>query len=81
MWPSLLCSATDSVQAIFVGDLRPRDLLCVRMARSDHDVFFRYVFEGFRTRLSAPERALVESFACILEELEARRIALEVIDD
>jgi hypothetical protein len=80
-WPSLLCSATDSIQAIFVGDLRPRDLLCVRMARSDHDAFFHYVFEGFRARLSEPERALVESFACILEELEARRIALEVIDD
>ena len=31
--------------------------------------------------LRAPERALVEGFACILEELEARRIALEVIDD
>lgn len=82
-WPSLLYSATDSIQAIFVGDLRPRDLLCVRMARSDHDAFFRYVLEGFRARagLREPERALVEGFACILEELEARRIALEVIDD
>lgn len=80
-WPSLLSSATDYIEALFVGDLRPSDLQCVRMARSDHDVYFAYAFEDFRAKLGEADRVLVESFVTILEQLEARGVALEVVDD
>jgi hypothetical protein len=80
-WPALLCSATDYVEALFVGDLAPGDLQCVRMTRSDYDLYFTYAFEDFRARLAEPDRVLVEGFASILDELDARGIALEVVDD
>lgn len=80
-WPALLSSCSDYVEALFVGDLRPADLQCIRMARADHDIYFAYAFEDFRAKLSESDRVLVESFVSILEQLEARRIALEVVDD
>lgn len=80
-WPKLLCSATDYVEALFVGDLAPGDLECVRIARSDYDLYFTYAFEDFRARLGEADRVLVEGFASVLDELEARGVALEVVDD
>jgi hypothetical protein len=79
-WPSMLCSNTDFIEAVFVRSLTPDDLQEVRMLKSDYDLFFHYAFEEFREKLSEADRALVDGFVMILKHLRDRGVHLEVIE-
>jgi hypothetical protein len=80
-WGSLLCSADEYIEAIFVGDLRPDGLDRVRMAKSDHELYFHFAFVDFRAKLAPGDRALVNDFARLLDHLDDHKIPLEVVDD
>lgn len=80
-WLSLLCSNVDFVEAIFAGDITLGDLEAVRMAKSDHNLFFHYAFEEFREKLGDADRFRVDGFVMILQHLEQRGIPLEVVDN
>ena len=80
-WPRLVCANDRYLEAIFVGDLVPEVLECVRMQRTDHDLYFELLANDFRTRLPAADRMVVDLFRMIRKVLKARRIRLEVCDD
>jgi hypothetical protein len=80
-WPSLLCSGSDYVEVIFVGNITPNHLEEVRISRSDYDLFFLYAFEEFREKLKDADRFLVDGFVMILQHLEERNIPLKVIEN
>jgi hypothetical protein len=80
-WPDMLCCNDDYVEAIFVGELLPSALACVRMPRISYDLYFDLAFEDFRTRLDDANRTVVENFVMVLDALKARLIPLEVCDD
>jgi hypothetical protein len=78
-WPEVLCNNDDYVEAIFVGDLAPDDIECVRMTKADHEDLYDLAFEDFRTKLRPADHLEIDTFIMTLDELAKRGIRLEVV--
>jgi hypothetical protein len=80
VWPSMLCSDSDFIEAIFVGQVTSADIEEVRISKSDYDFFFYFAFDDFRGKLDEADKALIEGFNAVIKLLSRKAIHLEVID-
>ena len=74
-------TTSNYIEAIFVGELFPSTLVCVRMPRTTYDLYFNLAFEDLTPHLDDANRTVVETFVMVLDALEELGIPLEVCDD
>jgi hypothetical protein len=77
-WPTLLCSDSDFIEAVFSAKLLPSGLEAVRLKSSQYKELFEFGFENFRVKLTDERRTLVEAFVLIKKILKEKGIPLEV---
>jgi hypothetical protein len=80
-WPSMVCSATDFIETVFMGPLAASDVEVIRMPQRDHDFRFHNAFEAFRGRLGKAEKILCADFVIARRLIRQHGISLEVVPD
>jgi hypothetical protein len=68
-WPIIVCNSDDYIEAIFDVNLQPDQIITVRIAKSDFDLYWEYAFNEHREKLSELDRFRVDIFARIDEYL------------
>ena len=76
-WPALVCSRSDFIEAIFLGEPTPGDLQAVRMEQDVFDLYPLLVVDAALGRLSDFDRHFVDDFDTILRLLEHHSIPPE----
>jgi hypothetical protein len=76
-WPTLLCSAEDYIEAIFLGTPTPEAVSGVCLPRINFETYYYFAFEEARSQLSKDDRHLADAFKSILRLLENRDLDLE----
>ena len=79
-WNSILCSGSTYVEVVIRGELRTSDIEVVRLSQSTYDLYWEYSFNEFSERLSEMDRARVDTFATILQQLEKQGMRLEGVN-
>jgi hypothetical protein len=79
-WPSILCNASQYVEAIITGGVTRVDIEAVRMDKLDYDLFFEFAFQDFRSKLADADRFRIDMFVLILQLLEDHHVPLELIN-
>lgn len=80
-WPSVLCSESEFVEAIFTGPLVANDVEVIRMPKQVHDFRYHYAFEEFRRKLGKADRVLCKNFRNVRKLIHQQGISLEVVPD
>lgn len=78
-WPNLICNHGEYIEAIFTGNLHPDQILTVRIARTDYELYWEYAFNEHRERLSEVDRYRVDTFARIDEYLDNLGVSWEQV--
>lgn len=65
-WPTMVCSATEYVEVIFVATLQAGMVSQVRIAKRDYQELWNLCFNAHGRRLSPGERALAHAFRTML---------------
>lgn len=79
-WPRMLCSATDYMEAIFTGEVSPKDSEAVRVPGVDFRRLFNLAFDENRRNLDVAERYEAQSFVMVLRHLKELGLPLQEVE-
>ena len=81
LWPTLLCSDADFIEAVFLAQVTPVEVESIRIEKRQYQELFHYAYQNLREKLTDERRNLVEAFVLIKRLMRQNNIPLEVTDN
>ena len=78
-WPQMVCNQDQYVEAIFVGGLSAEKIQSVRISKGLYELYYEYVYNEYREKLSELDRYRTDTFARIDEYLDQLSIPWEEV--